>query len=50
VTTLTKRMSEDLTEYFTEVGCAFAIFIRTLRRSSASRSCAICDAGSLMCW
>ena len=46
VTTLTKRMAEDLAEYFTEVGVRAAICIRKLRRSSASAFSAICGAAN----
>ena len=46
VTTLTKRMAEDLTDYLARVGRARALAaLRDRRASSASRSCAICALG-----
>jgi excinuclease ABC subunit B len=49
VTTLTKRMAEDLTEYYRDVGVRSNISTPTSRRSSASRSCATCARGSSTC-
>ena len=48
VTTLTKRMAEDLTEYLTSTACACATCIRTWRPSSAWRSSATCGWASSM--
>ena len=51
VTTLTKRMSENLTEYFAEVGVKVRYLhsdIHTLE--DASRSYAICVAANTTCW
>ena len=50
VTTLTKRMAEDLTEYFTEVGVRVRYLHSDIETLNESRSCATCDAVSLMCW
>src|SRR5262249_12664727 len=44
VTTLTKRMAEDLTQYYQELASRCGTCIRTSKRSSGSRSCAICAA------
>ncbi len=46
VTTLTKRMAEDLTQYYQELGVRCATCTRTSTRSSASRSCATCGAAT----
>ena len=46
VTTLTKRMAEDLTEYYAELGVQGALpALATSTRSSASRSSATCACG-----
>ena len=50
VTTLTKRMAEDLTQYYQELGVRCATCTPTSTRSSASRSCATCGAASSTCW
>ena len=51
VTTLTKRMAEDLTDYLHELGVqACATCTPTSTRSSASRSCAACASASSTCW
>ena len=51
VTTLTKRMAEDLTDYLHEHGVqACATCTPTSRRSSASRSSATCGSASSTCW
>jgi len=42
VTTLTKRMAEDLAEYIEELGIKVHYLHSKWRRSSASASCAIC--------
>ncbi len=42
VTTLTKKMSEDLTDYLLESACGCATCTPRSTRSSASRSCASC--------
>jgi len=42
ITTLTKRMAEDLTSTSTSTACGSATSIRTSRRSSAWRSSATC--------
>ena len=50
VTTLTKRMSEDLAEYYSEVGvrCRY-LHSEVTHASTASRSCATCGAASSTC-
>ena len=50
VTTLTKRMAEDLTEYYTDVGVRCATCTRTSTRSSGARSSATCARASSTCW
>ena len=45
VTTLTKRMAEDLTEYYADVGVRVATSTRTSTPWSASRSSATCACG-----
>ncbi len=50
VTTLTKRMAEDLTQYYQELGVRSATCIPTSKRSSGWKSCAGCGAASSMCW
>ena len=50
VTTLTKRMAEDLTEYLHENGMQVVICTPTSTPSSASRSCAICAWASSTSW
>ncbi len=50
VTTLTKRMAEDLTDYYKELGSRSATCTPTSTRSSASRSSATCAAASSMSW
>ena len=50
VTTLTKRMAEDLTEYMHEQASACATCIPTWRRWSASRSSATCGSAPSTCW
>ena len=42
VTTLTKRMAEDLAEYYTEVGVSAVTFTRKSKPWTASRFCAGC--------
>ena len=49
VTTLTKRMAEDLAEYYSEVGVRAATCILKLRRWNASRSCVTCAKASMTC-
>ena len=49
VTTLTKRMAEDLAEYFTEVGVRAATCTRKSIRSNACASCATCAAANSTC-
>ena len=50
VTTLTKRMSEDLAEYYAEVGREVQLpALGSDARSTASRSCATCGAASTTC-
>ena len=49
VTTLTKRMAEDLAEYFAEVGVAAATCTPKSKRSSACASCATCAAANSTC-
>ena len=50
VTTLTKRMAEDLAEYYSEVGRALPLpALGGDARSTASRSCATCAAASSTC-
>ena len=50
VTTLTKRMAEDLTDYLAENGCGCVICTRKSIRSSASRSFRTCVSASTTCW
>ena len=50
VTTLTKRMAEDLTEYLHEQGVACATCTPTSTRWSASRSSATCAWAPSTCW
>ena len=49
VTTLTKRMAEDLTDYLNEAGSRSATSTPTSIRSSGSRSSVICGWGSTTC-
>jgi excinuclease ABC subunit B len=50
VTTLTKRMAEDLTQYYQELGVRVRYLHSDIERSSACRSCATCGAASSTCW
>ena len=50
VTTLTKRMAEDLTEYLHEAGSRCATSTPTWTRWSASRSSATCAWATSTCW
>ena len=50
VTTLTKRMAEDLTEYMTEAASGCATCTRTSTRWSGSRSSATSGAAASTCW
>ena len=50
VTTLTKKMSEDLTDYLLESGVRRATSTPRSTRSSASRSSVICGSASMTCW
>ena len=49
VTTLTKKMAEDLTDYLIESASGCATCTPRSTRSSASRSCAICGSASTTC-
>ena len=50
VTTLTKRMAEDLTDYLNETASRRAICTATSTPWSVLRSSAICASANLMCW
>jgi excinuclease ABC subunit B len=50
VTTLTKRMAEDLTEYYRDLGIRVRYLHSTSRPSSASSCSATCGAASSTCW
>ena len=50
VTTLTKRLAEDLTDYLREDGVRARGCTRSSTRSSGSRSCASCGWASSTCW
>ena len=50
VTTLTKRMAEDLTEYYHDLGVKVRIFTRTSRRWSERKLSAISGEACSMCW
>ena len=50
VTTLTKKMAEDLTDFLLEMGLECAICTARSTRSSASRSCATCARARSTCW
>ena len=49
VTTLTKKMAEDLADYLHEMGVKVATCTARSTRSSASRSCATCASASTTC-
>lgn len=49
VTTLTKRMAEELTEFCASTTCAYGTCTRTSTPSSAWKSSATCARGSLTC-
>ena len=49
VTTLTKRMAEDLAEYYAEVGVRAAICTQKSKRWSGSNCCAICARANTTC-
>jgi len=49
VTTLTKKMSEDLSQYLLEMGFKTATCTRRSTRSSGSRSSATCGSASTTC-
>ena len=49
VTTLTKKMAEDLTDYLQEMGVRVTTCTPRSTRSSASRSCATCARASTTC-
>ena len=50
VTTLTKRMAEDLAQYYRSSASGSATCTRISTRWSAWRSCATCAAASSTCW
>ena len=50
ITTLTKRMAEDLTDYMREVGIRVSTCIPTLTRWSGRRSSGICVWMCSTCW
>ena len=50
VTTLTKRMAEDLTQFYRNWVCAFDICTRRSRPSSGCRSCGTCGVASSTSW
>jgi excinuclease ABC subunit B len=50
VTTLTKRTSEELTDYLREIGISVQYFTARLTPSSAWKSCAPCAKASSTCW
>ena len=50
VTTLTKKMAEDLTDYLLEQGLRVRYLHPTSTPSSASRSCGRCGSASSTCW
>ena len=50
VTTLTKRMAEDLTQYYQELGVKVRYLHSDSTRSSVYRSCAICGAANSTFW
>jgi excinuclease ABC subunit B len=50
VTTLTKKMAEDLSEYLLELGVKVRYLHSESTRSSASRSSATCGSASSTCW
>ena len=50
VTTLTKKMAEDLTDYLLELGVRVRYLHSRSTPSSASRSCATCASASSTCW
>ena len=47
VTTLTKKMAEDLTDYLAEPGCGCSTCTPTSTPSPGSRSCASCGSASI---
>ena len=50
ITTLTKRMAEDLTDYMRDVGIRVNISTRILTLWNGQRSSGICGWMCLMCW
>jgi len=50
VTTLTKKMAEDLTDYLKELGVKVSTSTARSTRSSGSPSCATCVSASSTCW
>jgi len=49
VTTLTKRMAEDLSEYFSEIGVKCRYLHSEVETLDRIRFCAICGAANLTC-